>query len=318
MLDNVEIDSKIRVRELLAIWLQDVVESSLAVTTFERYTDIVDRHLSPHIGDVRLKELSPRHVRALDRFLLDQGMSPRTLGLVHNVLSGACKYAIDLDAIYRNPVASVRAPRSEPREIDLPDIDGVRRLLHLAEQEKHRLFHFIHFLVHTGVRRGEALALRWHYVDLGAGYARITQSAVRTQHHGVVVKAPKTSRSSRTVDLDAQTVEILSEHRSQLVQRFDELDLVFPDPHGQIWKTSTIARDLKILGCRVGLPDINFHAFRHFHASVALQQCPNPVVVSRRLGHSNVSTTLNIYGHALPGWGKEVANAFAGVMQDSG
>ena len=90
---------------------------------------------------------------------------------------------------------------------------------------------------------------------------------------------------------------------------------MFPHCDGGLMRVTTIIRDLKRLGERVGMPGITFHSLRHFHASVSLQQHQNVVVVSRRLGHSSVVTTLDTYGHVMAGWQKGEADAFAEAME---
>ena len=77
-------------------------------------------------------------------------------------------------------------------------------------------------------------------------------------------------------------------------------------------------RHLKQLGARVGIPDITFHKLRHFHATIALDQGNNPVVVSQRMGHKKVSTTMDLYGHALPGWQRELAENVANAIDGDG
>ena len=89
---------------------------------------------------------------------------------------------------------------------------------------------------------------------------------------------------------------------------------MFPGADSDWMKPQNMLRHLKELGARVGIPDITLHKLRHFHATIALHQGNNPVVVSRRMGHSKVSTTIDLYGHVLPGWQKDVAENVANVI----
>ena len=125
----------------------------------------------------------------------------------------------------------------------------------------------------------------------------------------------KTGKSVRTVDLDPITVEVLTQHRNrQLSIEGSAPALVFPGLAGKVLRPATILKQIKKLGAEAGMPDKTFHSPRHFHATVSLQEQQNPVVVSRRLGHANVSITMETYGHVMPGWQESLAKAFANAM----
>ena len=144
------------------------------------------------------------------------------------------------------------------------------------------------------------------------------ESAVKTHYQGIVVGRTKTRKSVRTVDLDAGTVAVPTEHRArQEVDCGDAMpELVFPARDGKVIRPTYLLRQVKGLGARAGIPDLTFHSLRHFHATLSLQRRQNPVVVSRRLGHSNLSITMENYGHVLPGWQKNLADDFAEAMDN--
>ena len=313
--------SDISIAEWLIHWL-GIVQHTRKATTYERYLSIAQNQIIPLLGAIELKELAPRQVDAMQRHLLESELSPWTVANILTVLSVACKYAYRLEIIDRNPVDRVERPKRRRRRVTPPDVPTVRRLLFLARTEYPYLHPFLHMLAFTGMRRGEAMALRWHNVNLVEGYLSVAESVVKTQFNGLVVDTPKTASSERVIDLDGGTILMLSEHRrNQLLAHrarggTGSPELVFTDAYGSHFKPTNMTRALKYLGRKAGAPDITFHQLRHFHASLALQGKQNIAVVSRRLGHSSVTMTLDAYGHAMAGWQQGVADAVAEAMDD--
>ena len=316
---------KLLLRDWLHTWHRTVVVRDLKATTQERYLSIMERYLIPIIGEIPLVELSPRHVDGLHQTLLDLDLHPRTIGLFHSVLSGACKYALRLEVILRNPAAAVPPPKAEPKEINIPTVRAVLEVLQLAEDEAHYLSLFIHVLVYTGMRRGEAMALRWENVNLKEGYLEVEESVVKTHHEGLKLETPKTKFSRRRIYLVGETIELLALHlKAQEADRFrrvegdiiERTDLVFPGKDGDWMKPSNMLRDLKELGLSAGIPGITFHMLRHFHANTSLEAKGNLFGTSRELGHSSIKTTADMYGHPTQGQQRAISEAFGDAMQE--
>lgn len=290
--------------------------------TLERYERIIQWHVVPYLGHVALTKLAPSDIQALEAKLSSQGMAPAGVELVHAVLSGALKYALRMEVIWRNPAQAVTPPKTLRQEMEPPDIAGVRRMLAGAKAKGHPLFPCLYLIAYTGIRRGEALGLRWQDVGLEAATISIAQTLSRSVHKGLIFQPPKTNSGRRTIDLDAGTVEVLRTHQGQqLLQRLElqgahrDNGLVFPGPMGEPMNPMALTRACQSLDKRVGLKEANVHDLRHFHASVMLQGNQSLVLVSKRLGHSSVTMTADIYAHVLPGWQKEAASAFAKAME---
>ena len=314
---------RILLRDWLAHWMAEVVAPRRRQATAERYQREIERHIAPVVGHVELARLSPMHVQAFET-QLSQAVAPATVHLAHTVLSGALKYAVRMELLQRNVASLVSPPSLARREAPSPDVAAVREVLTLARAEAHHLYAAIHLVAYTGMRRGEALGLLWDNVHLNMKRLLVEGSLVRTAKRGLILEPPKTHSGLRTVDLDDGTVDVLAEHREtqelhkrQMRHAYQDLGRVFAGPTGEWLDPDTLTRAVRRLAERVGRPGMTLRGLRHFHASVMLQAGQNIVVVSKRLGHANVSITSDIYAHSLPGWQRQAAVAFAAAMAES-
>ncbi|MDA0988790.1 MAG: site-specific integrase, partial [Chloroflexi bacterium] len=312
---------KLTVRDWLAQWLVQDIKPYRATKTHDRYSGIVQRHLIPHIGHIRLAALAPSHVKDLLALLIGQGMAPAGVDLCRTVLHGALKAAIQQELLSRNAVDATTPPRVERSEIIPPEIKSVAGILACAEESGHPLFAALHLLAYTGARRGEILGLDWQHVNLTDGTISIVRSLGRSRE-GLVFGPPKTTNGRRVIDLDQRTVEVLQAHQGeQLLERvhaegaYADNGLVFANTLGEPINPMQVTRAFQSLARQCGAGHVKLHALRHFHASVLFQQKQSLFAVSRRLGHASISTTADLYGHMLPGSGKEQANAFAEAMR---
>jgi len=174
--------------------------------------------------------------------------------------------------------------------------------------------------VTTGMRRGEVVGLRWRDVDLDRGRATILQTYVRTGA-GWEFSEPKTKASRRTVALDAHTLDALREHRvRQVLERtlmgdaYEENDLIFAREDGAPIEPRYVSERFDLLLKEAKLAHIRFHDLRHTHATLAFQAGVHPKVVQERLGHSDISITLQTYSHVLPGMQEEAAEQVAALV----
>ena len=157
----------------------------------------------------------------------------------------------------------------------------------------------------------------------GITHIVVEASLVRSKELGLVLEKPKTAAGRRTVDLDARTVDVLREHRARqervremMREAYDDRGRVFAGLYGEWVTPATALLDGEaVRPSRAGCEGMSVRSLRHFHASVALQAGQNIVVVSKRLGHANVSVTSDVYAHSLPGWQRQTAEAFAAAME---
>ena len=310
---------KITVADYLRRWLRDYAEGAVAASTFTRYTGIVEHHLIPNLGRLKLAELRPAHIQAAyaaftrhDR--RDGKLSPKTIFEHHALLREALTWAVRWQLLARNPADAVSPPRPERHEMRVLSAEEAQRLLEAAAATRH--YALLFSALATGARLGELLGLRWQEVDLDRGMMQITRTARFFSGKGIVFSHPKTHRSRRPIALSAETVRVLSEHRlRQLEERlqvgpaYGDDGLVFAGPQGRPIFDSTVRRAFYSLAEQAGLGHVRIHDLRHTAATLMLRAGVNPKVVSERLGHATVSITLDTYSHVLPDLQREAAAA---------
>jgi len=162
------------------------------------------------------------------------------------------------------------------------------------------------------MRRGELLALTWANADLDRAEITVCQSLQQT-NEGVSLKAPKSGRG-RQIALPSLAVESPRAHKAKQAEKrlllgpsYVNNDLVFPRCDGAFWPPGSFTSSFAAAMRKHGISRLNFHALRHSHATILLRQGVNPKVVSERLGHAKVSTTLDIYSHVLPSMQEDAA-----------
>lgn len=300
-------------------WLADAVRHSVRPKTFENY-ELCVRRIVPFIGRIRLRALAPEQIQYALGKLLDSGLAPRTVRQVHMVLRRALKQAVLWRMLASNPSDAVSGPRPERKEVRTLSESEVRHLLNVTRgMRDHGLWVF---LVTTGVRLGEALALRWSDIDVKEGRATIRRAVQRQRGAGLVFVEPKSARSRRTVPVPRETIEVLEDQRrmndrdrGKAGDLWQENDLVFPTPVGRPRDTAYRAISFHVALERAGLPRMRLHDLRHTAATHLLTKHVHPKVVQDLLGHSTIAITLDTYSHLMPALAREASTLMSGLLR---
>src|SRR5215208_1342481 len=277
-------------------WLNDSVRDTVRETTFERYEQIVRMHIKPALGGVKLKALTPTHVRGLYKEKL-QSRSPRTVQYVHVTLHKALKQAVSDGLIPRNVTDAVKPPQIRQEEIRPLMPEQVNALLSAARGD--RLAALYVLAIHTGLRQGELLGLKWEDVDLEEGTLQVRRT-LTTAKGGPVLSTPKTKGSRRTVKLTQSAIEALRSHLQRQLGEIDRAGSLWEENGQPLDRRGTVKYQFKKLLKYAGLPDIRFHDLRHTCATLLLGRNVNPKIVSEMLGHASIAITLDTYSHLLP------------------
>ena len=301
-------------------WLKDSVKNTVRQRTFERHEQIIRLHISPTLGGLKLKALSPAHIQGFYRDRLDSGLSPATVQKIHVVLHKALDHAVRWSLVPRNVSEAVKPPRPAPEEIRPLNRDQVKTLLEAAGGDRFEALYVV--AVTTGLRQGELLGLKWEDVDLKSSLICVRRTL--TRHKGrLLLGEPKTKRSRRTVRLTEAAVEALRGHLARQMKQMERLGdlyafqgLVFATERGTLINPTNLRqRSFAPLLMKAGLPTIRFHDLRHTCATLLLSKNVNPKIVSEMLGHATIAITLDTYSHVLPNMQDSAARALEDALR---
>ena len=297
-------------------WL-DVRQGHLRPRTQERYGQVVNAHLLPHLERVRLAKLTPQDVATCLR-RVEVAKGAYTARGAREILRTALNQALRWGLVPRNAAALTDAPRHQVRQIE-PLTPAQANTL-LAAVEGHRLEALITVAVGLGLRQGEALGLRWEDVDLEAGVLSVRRTLERA---GTEPRfgAPKTARSRRTITVPGVVAAALRRHRTRQLEerlaagpRWRESGLVFTTSIGTAVDKSGLHKAFKAILRAAGLPDIRYHDLRHTAATLLLAQGVDVRTIMETLGHAHISMTLNTYAHVMPALQRDAAAKMDAIL----
>jgi integrase len=301
---------KTSVAQFLERWLAHI-QTQVAPRTYGGYAEKVRNNLIPALGPIRLTKLRPEQIseaycKALIGGRCDGkgGLSAQTVRHQHSVLKQALAHACVWRAITHNPADLVRPPKLDRGEMQTVNTDQTAAMIEAARGTP--IFIPILLGVLCGMRRGEICALRWRSVDLDTGQLSVVASTEQGRG-GMREKEPKSGKG-RLIALPAMLGTELRRHRMQQAEWLLRLGIRLTDDHhvclredGESVWPSSLTRAFRTFMRRQKLPQIRFHDLRHSHATHLLAANVHPKIAQERLGHSNVSITLNTYSHVVPG-----------------
>ena len=300
-------------------WLHENVRLRNSPRTAQGYKSHVDIWIKPQFGHVRLDALSPSHVQQLMARIFDKGRSANTANHVFTTLRLSLKDAVRQGMITRNVCDAVDRPKVQQFAPNPPDLRGIKSILNEAKGTEYEAI--LDFMVATGCRRGEAVALKWEHVDLDKGVVSIVSSAVRVKGQGQILNPTKTTSSKRGISLDDSITANLRRHRSNQTEYIMSVadiyahnDFVFANASGNMIDLDHLSQAFKRIARRAGCPHSCLHDLRHFHATALIASGAHVCVVQDRLGHSSAAFTLNRYGHVAAGLQEQAAARFELLM----
>ncbi len=294
--------------QFLDFWHRTSVAGELRPNTVRCYDDVVTRHIKPFLGEVPLARLTPLVVQDYLGKLKEAERSPRTRQLSYAVLRRALKKAVTLHLIPNHPMVGIEVPRAPKAKYRVWDELQVKQFV--AKVRGTEWAPLFVLMLSSGMRIGEALGLQRANVDLVRGIVTVNQALVAVGHKTIGLAEPKTEAGHRSIPIPGLAVEILKDY----LEKKQTGSYVFSTNSGKPLSRSNVRRAFNRLMVEADVPKIRIHDLRHTSATLLLSSGTHPKVVQERLGHSQISHTLDIYSHVLPSMQQEVAGKLQGLL----
>lgn len=259
-----------------------------------------------------------------DYFKISEEQKPldnATIAVYHHVISSILSTAVQWQIIAANPCDRIKPPKSEQKEAAYFDEAEALKMLECLEAEPLLYRALFTLIINTGMRRGEALGLTWNDIDLNRGIIDINKSSLYTADKGIFEHDTKTKKSKRVISIPSVTVDVLraykvhqTERRLQLGDRWQGSDKVFTTEEGAPLHPDTATKYYHKFAERNGLTNTKIHALRHTNATLMIANGTDIKTVSKRLGHANITTTGNIYTHAIQTADERAAEALNDIF----
>lgn len=307
--------SAVKVGDWVTEWLA-LYRPEIEATTRDGYRNSIKNHIKPVLGNVPIKALKTGNVQAWVNSLSAKGLAPKTIRNSFNNLNAAMEKATVLHMIPYNPCRGVELPKAKKYQASVYSATQVNNLLAIAADTDFYLA--LALLTSTGVRRGELLALKWKHIDLEKKVIHIRENMVKA---GTVIleKSPKSDAGRRDISIGDDVVALLSNAKMQYFMDksqpgFRDMDHVIHKANGTPYRPDAMTKKWERFLVQHNLPHIRLHDLRHTHATLLIQAGVSAKVVQQRLGHSDVTITLNTYTHVMPDMAQEAADKIEGII----
>ena len=335
------IDGKsLKFAEFVDVWKRDYGSKELAPSTYKRYCRMLETRLLPYFGHLYINKIKPTDIMKFYDLLekdtqlvrkkgnngskTKKPLSGKTILEHHRLLRAMLHKAVYWQLIVANPAERVQPPKARKPKRKSYDDEQTKILLEnleLLPSEDTKYKVAIILTVFTGVRLGELMGLEWTDVDFKNGIISINRSSQYLSDMGVFTKVPKTESSIREIAIPEFIISLLEEYKLWYEEQksvYGELwtnsDRLFVQVDGKPMHPSTISKwFVKYVG-QIGLPVINFHGLRHTNASLLVAQNIDISVISARLGHAQISTTLDFYVHPLLSHNRKAGYALENLL----
>jgi integrase len=311
--------SSMLIKEHMNDWFKSK-KNSISIQTANTYEAYLKNRIIPYIGNVQLAQLSPILLQNFVNELKEEGLASSSIKKIYSIIKGALDYAVNMELLPSNPITKIQLPKDSKKEIvvwDVPEIQSFQKAACLD-----RLYPAFYLAITTGMRRGEILGVRWKDVDLEKGMLNVRQTLSKDGRQ--FLPGAKTSAGIRSIKLSNDTIVLLKKQKTVVAKEklsygpeYEDNDLIICTSKGTPINPENLKRTFQRLIKEANVPSIRLHDLRHTHATMLLASGVNAKVISERLGHTNIKTTLDIYSHVLPSMQEEAANQIDTLLRKS-
>lgn len=321
-------DSNMNFLEYAKLWLKDYAEINIKPSTLYGYKSCLNAHILPRFKDYKLSDIT---VYELEKFYNDlrktKSLNPDSNGNYnllseavvrhqHSLLCVMLNTAVKWDFINFNPCLKLTKPPTVTRkEMKFYDEEELKKLFQHLEYENLTFKTAIYLLTLGGMRRGECLGLFWEHVDFEKKTITIKNNLLNIREKGVYLDTPKTKKSKRTISLPDICFDLLKKlkakqelEKEMFSNNWMDTEFVFKDEYGNYYNPSRLSRQWVLFQKKHNLKHIRLHDLRHTCATYLLSHNVPIATVSKKLGHSNIYTTLDVYTHSVDSDDIEASN----------
>ena len=312
--------SKITMKELLEEWLK------YSKDIWSPKTYIANAHwceiINKSIGHIKLQDINVKILEDFYKELRENTTySDKTIQHFYTIITTSLKKAIIWGYIVNNPNSFIEKPKVRKKEIQCYSPEEVEKLLECIKNESLKYQAMIYLAIDSGARRGEIVGLTWNDIDFKKQTLNINKSVQYTKELGIFEKTTKTQTSDRIIYLSNKTIEILKayqkeqlENKLKLGSKWENSKRIFTTIVGGDMHPDTPSQILEKIIKKYNLKRISFHGLRHTSISLQISSGIQAQIISKRAGHSSVSTTHSIYSHFFDNEFKEVASAMNNIL----
>lgn len=286
-------------------WLDQYINQylpNIEDSTRSGYKEKIDGKINPHLGNIPLKMLTAGTIQKWVNTLHKvEGSSPKTIKNAFNILKPALEKAVVIQMIDKNPCVGVELPKVQKYNPTIYTTQEMTATLGLAEGTDMYVPLLLGF--YLGLRRGEMLALQWDHIDFDKGVVHIQSNTVRGDGK-VITKDPKSAAGTRDISIGSNIVTALKQAHNQyklnklaMGAAFTDSNLVVCQKNGKPYQPDSLTQKWDRFTKKHGLKHIRLHDQRHSCTTMMIEAGIDPKTVQTRIGHADVTTTMNIYTH---------------------
>lgn len=307
--------------EWLLYFLENYKKNELKESTYSTYIEMYRKHIKgSEIAGIKLDKLTANQLQGYYNRKTTEGYNAKTVKHMHVLINSALEKGVQLKFVRENVGRMVILPKKKLYEAKVLSASEVSKILKEAKEDE--LYPIIVLTIYTGLRKGEVMALKWENVNLAKREIKIEKSLCRVikeigdegkKHYEYKLMEPKTEKSKRTIPLMDMAIEALNlqkQRQDKLKEKYKTIykdeGFVFARYDGRYLNQREFMNSYHDFLKKYGITDIRFHDLRHTFASLLLEAGESPKVIQELLGHSTITTTMDIYAH-ITKQGKENA-----------